>query len=60
MNNLILPKLIEPGAKYFFKETLKKCNIKKKLFFNTVLNTVLLICFLGVLGALLIYKKITK
>lgn len=60
MDTVSLPKLTEPGAIYFFKETLKKCNIRKRLFFNNVLNLVLLVSFLGVLGVLLMYKKNNK
>ena len=38
MNIIETPNLTEPGVKYFLKETLKKCNEKKGLFYNTILN----------------------
>lgn len=60
MDTVALPKLTEPGATYFFKETLKKCNVRKRLLFNTIFNIILLVCFVGILGILLVYKKNNK
>ena len=54
------PSLTEPGVMYFLKETLKKCNKKKILFYNTLLNLCLLFIFISILGILLIYKKNNK
>lgn len=53
-------KLIEPGVRYFFCETLKRCKGKKRLYFNTILNLGLLFLFIAIFGLLLIYKRNTK
>jgi hypothetical protein len=53
-------KLIEPGVRYFFCESLKQCKGKKILYFNTILNLGLLFLFVAIAGLLLIYKKTTK
>ena len=54
------PTLIEPGTKYFLRETLKNCS-KKRLFYNTVvLNIGLLLIFSAILGTFLYYRHKTK
>jgi hypothetical protein len=53
-------KLIEPGVRYFFCESLKRCKGKKILYFNTILNLGLLFLFVAIMGLLLIYKRNTK
>lgn len=60
MNNIDKPILTEPGVLYFLKQTLKNCNDKKTLFYNTLLNLGLLFIFIAILGILLIYKKNNK
>ena len=60
MNIAKTPNLTEPGVIYFLKETLKRCNEKKLLFYNTVLNLGLLFIFISILGVLLVYKKNNK
>ena len=54
------PSLSEPGVMYFLKETLIKCNEKKIVFYNTLLNLGFLFIFISLLGILLIYKKNNK
>ena len=54
------PKLIEPGTKYFLFETLKKCNVNKSNYYNTIFNFLLLLIFIFILGIILIYKNNTK
>ena len=54
------PSLTEPGVMYFLKETLKKCNEKKVIFYNTLMNLGFLFIFISLLGILLIYKKNNK
>lgn len=60
MDNTATPNLTEPGVIYFLKETLKKCNEKKSIFYNTVFNLGCLFLFISILGILLVYKKNTK
>ena len=60
MNIVGMPNLTEPGVIYFLKETLKKCNEKRQLFYNTILNLGLLFIFISILGVLLVYKKNNK
>ena len=50
------PTLIEPGTRYFLKETLKKCNMKKNHYYSGILNFSLLLFFMLILGVFLFYK----
>ena len=57
------PRLIEPGAFYFFNETLKKCQDKKYKNYNIFFNITLFALFVIILGGFLFYKykgKLTK
>ena len=54
------PILIEPGTRYFLKETLKQCNIKKNIFYGRILNISLFLLFLTILGTFLFYKHKSK
>lgn len=47
------PKLIEPGMKYFIKESLKNCNKFRNNYNNYVINLILLFVFLLILGMFL-------
>ena len=38
MDTVNKPSLTEPGVLYFLKETLKQCNEKKLIFYNTIFN----------------------
>lgn len=54
--NETTPTLIEPGVKYFLKESLIICN-KKKGFDNYIYyNFLLLLSFIVILGGILYYK----
>jgi len=50
------PLLIEPGVKYFLKETLKHCHEYKEKYYNTLFNISLFVLFLIILGGTLVYK----
>ena len=50
------PLLTEPGVKYFLNQTLKQCHITKMQFNNIVFNLTLFICFVFILGGILLYK----
>jgi hypothetical protein len=50
------PALTEPGVKYFLHQTLKQCHIIKTQFNNIVFNLALFVCFLLLLGGILLYK----
>tara|TARA_B100000953_G_scaffold222511_1_gene184231 strand:- start:24 stop:440 length:417 start_codon:yes stop_codon:yes gene_type:complete len=54
------PTLIEPGTRYFLKETLKKCNLKKNNYYSGILNFSLFLFFLLILGGFLFYKHKSK
>jgi hypothetical protein len=54
------PKLVEPGAKYFFYNTLKNIHSKKTNIREISLNVFYLVIFISVLGTFLIYKYKTK
>lgn len=44
------PTLIEPGARYFFKETLKKCHEVKVSVWNKLVNIIMFLLFAGIIG----------
>ena len=54
------PILTEPGVKYFLKETLKNCKIKKNTTFNKNVNLALLTMFILISCGLLYYKYKTR
>jgi len=54
------PILTEPGVKYFLKETLKNCKIKKDTQFNQLMNLALLTSFVVISSILLYYKYKTR
>jgi hypothetical protein len=51
-----MPKLTEPGVKYFLDQTLKKCNKKKRDYNNTVFNLSLFLVFFCFIGIFFFYK----
>ena len=51
-----LPKLTEPGTKYFLTQTLKECRKFKTRNVNMIFNISMTILFLFVVGGLLLYK----
>lgn len=50
------PILTEPGVKYFLNQALKQSHVIRENFHNTVFNIGMLIFFVLVLGAILVYK----
>ena len=54
------PSLTEPGVKYFLRETLKQCKVKRNIYHNKLLNIALFILFLLILSILLYYKYKTR
>lgn len=50
------PTLVEPGVKYFLKETLKQCRDFKNKYNNLLFNIGLGVTFFLILGVILIYK----
>lgn len=51
-----VPKLIEPGIKYFLDQSLKKCHKFKKSHYNYIVNIGLFIGFFTLFGLILLYK----
>ena len=54
--NLEKPTLVEPGVKYFLKETLKQCKEFKNKYNNLLFNIGLCVGFFFILGIILLYK----
>jgi len=52
--------LIEPGVRYFLKETLKNCNKKRTIYNNNLFNVCLFLGFFLILGIILLYKFKTR
>ena len=57
---IIKPSLIEPGTKYFLKESLKICNKNKMKLNNNVINLSLFLGFCTLFGIFLLYKYNNK
>ena len=55
-DNFTKPLLIEPGVKYFLSATLKQCKEFKYAHQTMIFNVLMLVLFLLILGALLLYK----
>ena len=58
--NVHRPLLTEPGVKYFLRETLKNCKVKKDTQFNNLMNLALLTSFIVIASVLLYYKYKTR
>ena len=54
--NFTKPSLVEPGVKYFLRETLKQCKDFKDKYHNTLFNIGLFVFFLLLLFGILVYK----
>ena len=54
------PRLIEPGTKYFFNETLKKHKLKNTKYNNDLVNFLLFLFFIMILFSILYFKKKNK
>lgn len=52
--------LIEPSAKYFLQNTLKKCHEKRVSIYNTTLNVVVFAVFILFVGGILYYNYKNK
>jgi|TARA_B110000285_G_C14851317_1_gene480070 hypothetical protein len=50
------PTLIEPGVKYFMRETLKNCYSIKERYYNIFFNLILICSFIVILGITLYYR----
>ena len=50
------PSLIEPGTKYFFKKSLKQCNVIKLHHMNKLYNITMLFAFLFILACIMFYN----
>ena len=56
MNYTEGPNLIEPGTKYFFRSSLKQCNIVKQHHMNKLYNITMFGIFLFILVCILFYN----
>jgi len=50
------PSLVEPGVKYFLRETLKNCHTYKEKYKNQLFNLSIFLGFVFIVGAILMYK----
>ena len=50
------PNLIEPGMKYYLKQTLKNCNNVKNYYYNIIFNISIFIIFVIIISVTLYYK----
>jgi hypothetical protein len=55
-DDIIKPKLVEPGVKFFLNETLKQTHNFRIKHYNTFLNIGLLVLFFTILGIILFFK----
>lgn len=49
-------KLVEPGVKYFLRESLKQCNATKKRYYNIYFNVSAFLFIVALMGGILWYK----
>ena len=56
MNSAGLPRLTEPGVKFFLNQTLKNCHETKKNYYNMIVNVCLLLLFIIIFGTILRVK----
>lgn len=52
--------LVEPGVKYFFKETLKQCNEYKFEYYNSLYNVILFAILSIILFTIFVYNYKNK
>tara|TARA_Y100000590_G_C15511198_1_gene935480 strand:- start:198 stop:506 length:309 start_codon:yes stop_codon:yes gene_type:complete len=50
------PNLVEPGIKYYIRQTLRNCNNIKNYYRNVCFNIIVFIIFIIVVGGVLYYK----
>lgn len=50
------PTLVEPGVKYFIRETLKKCHGYKETYKNQIFNVGLFVSMVVIVGIVLAYR----
>lgn len=50
------PTLVEPGVKYFIRETLKKCNGYKETYKNQIFNIGVFLALVIVVGIILMFR----
>jgi hypothetical protein len=50
------PNLVEPGVKYFLRETLKQTHLFRLKYYNSLFNIGLLVFFISLLGFILLMK----
>ena len=48
--NFTKPSLVEPGVKYFLRETLKQCKDFKDKYHNTLFNIGLFVFLIGIMN----------
>jgi len=52
-----IPNLVEPGTRFFLRQTLKTCHMRNLNFYNKLYNVILLLFFVTIVGTFLYYKK---
>jgi hypothetical protein len=55
-NESSTPTLVEPGVKYFIRETLKKCNSYKETYKNQIFNIGLFVAIIVIVGIVLVCR----
>lgn len=56
LNETSTPTLVEPGVKYFIRETLKKCHGYKETYKNQMFNVGLFVSMVVIVGIVLAYR----
>ena len=55
-HDIAKPLLVEPGVKYFLRETLKQCNNFKNKYHHTLFNVGMFLLFVCIIAFVLMYK----
>ena len=56
LDEIVKPRLTEPGVKYYMTETLKICKISKHKYFNIIFNVLMLGGWVLIIGGVLYYR----
>jgi len=60
MENIAVPRLIEPNVKYYLHDTLKRCREIRVTSYSTIFNLSILALFVGIFGLALYYCHTNK
>ena len=58
--HIVGPSLVDPTTKYFISNQLRECHAYKKSMYIWIVNALVMLGFVGIMGAVLYYKYTTR